>query len=270
MTTVLVVIASNFGAVAQTETQKDVVLDGKPAKLNVKTGEVKLVELKTINGKQVMSDTTKAKTVIQANLITNAYQTKKGDSTKVIRTNRPDTLSQYYQKILVTEAELQASKSNVSKEFASSEYITKEEDVMDDVIIITSDTEKVEKATTLVYDTSTTTDVSNSANYTKSATNFHVVQKGETLYSLAKLYNTTLGQLKDANNLETTLIQAGQNLRVQNFSSLDLSANAVWTVSKGDTLYSIAKRNNTSVALIKSLNGLQSNLILPGQRLQLK
>ncbi|WP_204345922.1 LysM peptidoglycan-binding domain-containing protein [Psychroserpens algicola] len=255
--TVLVVTASSFGAVAQTETQKDVVLDGKPAKLNVKTGEVKLVELKTINGKIVESDTTKAKTVIQANLITNTSTRKKVDSTKAITTNRPDTLRQYYKKQLVSESETSTDSKNDSE-------------VIDDVILITPDkTESAEKATTLVYDT-TSNYSQNSATYEKSATNYHIVQKGETLYSLAKLYNTTLGQLKDANHLETTLIKVGQNLRVANFGTADARHSSVWTVSKGDTLYSIAKRNNTTVEAIKALNGLQSNLILPGQKLQLK
>nr|WP_321234287.1 LysM peptidoglycan-binding domain-containing protein [uncultured Psychroserpens sp.] len=256
--TVLVVTASSFGAVAQTETKthKDVVLDGKPAKLNVKTGEIKLVGKKE-------QDSTKPKTVIEANLITNAYSSKKVDSTKAIVTNRPDTLSQYYKKLLVSEDEMKSSKDRMA-----SETDTKEEKVMNDVILVTS--EKAEKATTLVYDTSTTSYSANNSKYTKSTTNFHVVQKGETLYSLAKLYNTTLGQLKEANALETTLIRTGQNLQVRNFQSYGLNNTSVWTVSKGDTLYSIAKRHNTTVAMIKKLNGLQSNLILPGQKLQLK
>nr|WP_262501162.1 LysM peptidoglycan-binding domain-containing protein [Psychroserpens sp. Hel_I_66] len=41
-------------------------------------------------------------------------------------------------------------------------------------------------------------------------------------------------------------------------------------VSKGDTLYNIAKRNSTTVEAIKTLNGLVSNLIKVGQTLQLK
>ncbi len=39
------------------------------------------------------------------------------------------------------------------------------------------------------------------------------------------------------------------------------------TVVKGDTLYSIARRYRTTVEAIKRLNGLDSNLIKPGQRL---
>ncbi len=43
-----------------------------------------------------------------------------------------------------------------------------------------------------------------------------------------------------------------------------------YQVQKGDTLYSIAKRFNTTVALIKEVNGLTSNALTIGQRLLLK
>ena len=43
-----------------------------------------------------------------------------------------------------------------------------------------------------------------------------------------------------------------------------------YTVSKGDTLYSIAKRHKITVAKLKSLNGLESNEIFEGQVLFVK
>jgi peptidoglycan endopeptidase LytF len=79
-----------------------------------------------------------------------------------------------------------------------------------------------------------------------------------------------LGDLKKANNLETTLIKIDQKLRVRNFDSTYKEQNSVWIVSKGDTLYSIAKRNHTTVTALKSLNSLVNNLIKIGQKLQLK
>jgi LysM repeat protein len=102
-------------------------------------------------------------------------------------------------------------------------------------------------------------------------TNFHKVLKGETLYILSQRYSTSLSVLKKANNLETTLIRVGQILRIKNFDTYSygpISNN--WTVSKGDTLYNIAHRNNTTVAYLKSLNGLTGNLIRIGQTLKLK
>jgi LysM repeat protein len=48
------------------------------------------------------------------------------------------------------------------------------------------------------------------------------------------------------------------------------SGSSSHTVTKGDTLYGIALKNKTTVAKIKSLNGLKSDLIRPGQRLKLR
>ncbi len=42
-----------------------------------------------------------------------------------------------------------------------------------------------------------------------------------------------------------------------------------YTVKQGDTLYSIARRNNTTVAKIKARSGISSDLIRPGQKLSI-
>ncbi len=100
---------------------------------------------------------------------------------------------------------------------------------------------------------------------------FHIVKEGENLFKISQKYNTSLGELKKANTLETTVIRKGQKLRVRNFDKANNNDNSdVWTVSKGDTLYSISKKNGTTIDAIKRLNGLTRNLILVGQKLQLK
>ena len=43
-----------------------------------------------------------------------------------------------------------------------------------------------------------------------------------------------------------------------------------YTVAKGDTLYSISKKFGTDIPTIRKLNGLNSNLIRPGQQLRVK
>ena len=42
----------------------------------------------------------------------------------------------------------------------------------------------------------------------------HTVQKGDTLYSISKQYNTTVARIKFANNLDSNSLQIGQNLIV--------------------------------------------------------
>lgn len=101
---------------------------------------------------------------------------------------------------------------------------------------------------------------------------FHIVKAGETLFGLSKKYGISLNALKNGNNLETTLVYIGQKLRLKDFDRIeDTSNNAnIWIVSKGDTLYSIAKKSGTTINALKRLNGLKSNTILIGQELRLK
>lgn len=100
---------------------------------------------------------------------------------------------------------------------------------------------------------------------------FHIVKEGDNLFKISQKYNTSLGELKKANSLETTVIRKGQKLRVRNFDKANNKDNLeVWTVSKGDTLYSISKKHGTTIDALKRLNGLTRNLIVIGQKLQLK
>ena len=98
---------------------------------------------------------------------------------------------------------------------------------------------------------------------TETTTTNYTVQKGDTLYALAKKYNTTPTQLKNLNNLTTDTLSIGQILKIPN------STRNTYTVQKGDTLYQIANQNNTTVQAIKELNNLKSNTLTIGQILQL-
>lgn len=89
----------------------------------------------------------------------------------------------------------------------------------------------------------------------------YIVQKGDTLYSIAKKYNLNVQELINTNNLETT-IYPGQILY------LPVKRNS-YTVVRGDSLYSIAKKFNTTVDAIKKKNNLTSNLLVIGQILQI-
>ena len=93
----------------------------------------------------------------------------------------------------------------------------------------------------------------------------YIVVKGDNLYSISKRYNITQKELMDINNLNSNLITIGQILKVpQN----DVE-NTIYTVIPGDTLYSIAKKYNTTVDNIKNKNNLTSNTLSIGQILQI-
>ena len=97
-------------------------------------------------------------------------------------------------------------------------------------------------------------------------TGTYIVQKKDTLYSIAKKFNTTVNELKNLNNLTSDLLSIGQILNIVKISVPEISS---YTVLKGDTLYSIAKKFNTTVDKILNLNNLSSNLLSIGQILKI-
>lgn len=93
----------------------------------------------------------------------------------------------------------------------------------------------------------------------------YTVQKGDSLYSIARKFNTSVGELKRINNLSSDNLSIGQILKlpVTNENYLNYS------VIKGDSLYSIAKKYNTSVDELKRINNLTSNSLSIGQNLKI-
>ncbi|MCI7241035.1 MAG: LysM peptidoglycan-binding domain-containing protein [Bacilli bacterium] len=95
--------------------------------------------------------------------------------------------------------------------------------------------------------------------------NTYVVQKGDSLYSIARKLNTTVDELKRLNNLTSNTLSIGQVLKIPS----PTSESETYTVKKGDSLYSIAQEFNTTVDILKKLNNLTSNTLSIGQILKL-
>ncbi|MEH7382780.1 LysM peptidoglycan-binding domain-containing protein [Bacillus sp. JJ1533] len=102
------------------------------------------------------------------------------------------------------------------------------------------------------------------SNQTQQAT--HTVANGDTLYGIAKQYNLSVSQLKQLNHLTGDMIYPGQTLVIS--EAPPPTTTATYTVTRGDTLYSIANSYNMSVDQLKQLNNLTSNTIQVGQTLQ--
>ena len=106
----------------------------------------------------------------------------------------------------------------------------------------------------------------------------HSVKKGETLASIAKKYHVTVSNLKKWNNLKKDTISVGQKLTIYtsggpmatsaNSSAVGSSSPKYHVVKAGDTLASIAKKYNTTIAQIKKLNNLKSDKITVKQKLR--
>ena len=102
-----------------------------------------------------------------------------------------------------------------------------------------------------------------SGSTTPSDTNYYIVKSGDSLYQIANQYNTTVDELKRLNNLSSNLLSIGQRLILPSTTS----NYRIYTVKKGDTLYSIARDNDTTVSALQSLNNLVTSNLSVGQRL---
>ena len=97
----------------------------------------------------------------------------------------------------------------------------------------------------------------------------YIVKKGDSLYSIAQKYNTTVDSIKKLNNLASNLLSINQQLKIPTKKEEEVQNFYNYTVVPGDTLYSIAKNNNTTVETIKSIHNLSSNVIDVGMHLKL-
>ena len=99
--------------------------------------------------------------------------------------------------------------------------------------------------------------------------NTHIVTKGESLYSIAQKYNTTLGALKSLINLKNNILSVGQILKLPNYINLTKPASniTIYTVKRGDTLYSIAKQYDVSIDDLLEYNQLFNTILTIGQQL---
>ena len=88
----------------------------------------------------------------------------------------------------------------------------------------------------------------------------YVVKKGDTLWKIARMFNTTVDTIKRLNNLSSNLIRVNQVLKLP-------TSEAYHTVKRGDTLWSIAKMHDMSVEELKRINNLKSDIISIGEKL---
>ena len=126
-----------------------------------------------------------------------------------------------------------------------------------------------------------------------SSSGWYRVRSGDTLEKIARRNGTTVKRLCQLNGIKpTATLRVGQRLKVTGSAAKSASAKSTtsakdgsgkssaaqqatgakgtYTVRSGDTLYSIAKRNGTTVSRLCQLNGISENSKLRvGQKLKL-
>lgn len=100
-----------------------------------------------------------------------------------------------------------------------------------------------------------------SINESESNNKTYTVKIGDTLYAISKKLNTSVDEIKKANNLTSNILKVGQVLKIPSDTS------KVYTVKAGDTLYNIARNNNTTVSELIELNNLSTSVLSIGQKL---
>ena len=100
------------------------------------------------------------------------------------------------------------------------------------------------------------------------------VVKGDSLYSIAKKYGTSVEEIKKLNYLTSNNLVIGQVLRIPEMytkpEDMVVPSYVNYKVVKGDTLYSIAKKFGVSVDSIINDNSLKSNNLSIGQNLKIR
>lgn len=101
----------------------------------------------------------------------------------------------------------------------------------------------------------------------------HKVAEKETLYSISRLYNVSIDDLKQWNNLRDNALALGQELVIREVApSTTFSGNpalktqrTVHTVETKETLFSISRQYGVTVQQLKEWNGLSSEELRVGQ-----
>ena len=93
--------------------------------------------------------------------------------------------------------------------------------------------------------------------------NIYTVKKGDSLCLIANKYGTTIDELKNANNLKSNTLSIGQTLIIP--EKKENTNKISYVVKKGDSLWLIANKYDTTVEKIKSTNNLKGNTLSIGQ-----
>ena len=101
-----------------------------------------------------------------------------------------------------------------------------------------------------------------------SSSEYYTVKAGDSLYAIANKYGMSVDELKDLNNLTSNLLTIGQRLRIKKGMNEE-NTGETYTVVKGDNLYQIALKFDTTVDALKTLNGLNNNVLSIGQVLKI-
>ena len=105
----------------------------------------------------------------------------------------------------------------------------------------------------------------------------YTIAKGDTLFIIARKHHTTTQEVRDANGMErNALIRVGQAITVPTNTYFPNSkvkqkkivqktvkkGKATYTIAKGDTLFTIARKHHTTTQEVRDANGMERNALI--------
>ncbi len=93
----------------------------------------------------------------------------------------------------------------------------------------------------------------------------YIVEKGDSLYSIAKKHNISWQELMKTNNMTSTLLKIGKQLIVPGNNN-----KISYYVEDGDTLFNIAQKFKVPMENIKILNNLNTDDVILGELLTIR
>ena len=111
-------------------------------------------------------------------------------------------------------------------------------------------------------------------------TAIYQVKRGDVLGTIAQKYNVSVAAIKSINSMKSDLIRIGELIRIPNPSSISQHAEYInqdkkaggqfiHQVELGEVLGTIAQRYNVSLAKLRTVNSLNSDLIQVGEKLRI-
>ena len=100
------------------------------------------------------------------------------------------------------------------------------------------------------------------ASENKDSKSEHVVVKGDNLNTISRKYKVTIDDLKKWNYLDNNNISLGTKLIIANPK---IESSIYYTVVKGDNIWKVAEKHNTTAKQIKDWNHLQTSELIVGK-----
>jgi membrane-bound lytic murein transglycosylase D len=106
----------------------------------------------------------------------------------------------------------------------------------------------------------------------------HTVVKGESIFQIAKTNKVTVNEIMNWNNMTTTNINVGDKLKIGTSEEVVVETpkkksrfeeQKLYIVQKGDSLFKISQKHNTTVTELKKKNNIKENDLQPGMKLKI-